>query len=64
MVRQSVDELAAEVTKLQAPQQGALDRTSPPSIPARKPVPQTPYGIAIGVARPLGGLAWLAVHHT
>jgi hypothetical protein len=43
-VRQSVDKLAADVTKLQAPQQGALERTSapPPSpagVPARKPVP-------------------------
>ena len=47
VVRQSVDKLAADVTKLQAPQQGVLDRTSvsPPSpavVPVRKPVPQTP----------------------
>ena len=44
VVRQSVDKLAADVTKLQATQQGALERTSapPPSpagVPARKPVP-------------------------
>jgi len=47
MVRQSVDKLAADVAKLQAPQQGALNRTpaSPPSsaaVPGRKPVPPTP----------------------
>jgi hypothetical protein len=43
VVRQSVDKLAADITKLQAPQQGA-DRTSasPPSaVPARKPGTQT-----------------------
>ena len=45
VVRQSVDKLAADITKLQAPQQGT-DRTSasPPSagvVPARKPGPQT-----------------------
>jgi hypothetical protein len=43
VVRQSVDKLAADITKLQAVQQGAPDRTSaPPSpagVPARKPVP-------------------------
>ncbi len=47
MVRQSIDKLAADVTKLQAPQQGALDRTSasPPSpavVPVRRPVLQPP----------------------
>ena len=46
VVRQSVDKLAADITKLQAPQQGAPDRTSvsppsPPIVPARKPGPQT-----------------------
>jgi hypothetical protein len=45
MVRQSVDKLAADITKLQAPQQGT-ERTSasaPPAAvaPARKPGPQT-----------------------
>ena len=45
-VRQSVDKLAADVTKLQARQQSALERTSssPPSsavVPVRKPSPQT-----------------------
>src|SRR5215831_14361035 len=45
VVRQSVDKLAADFTKLQVPQQGA-DRTSasPPSaaaVPARKPGSQT-----------------------
>jgi hypothetical protein len=44
VVRQSVDKLAADVTKLQATQQGVLERTSapPPSpagVPARKPAP-------------------------
>ncbi len=44
VVRQSVDKLAADVTKLQTTQQGALERTSapPPSpagVPARKPAP-------------------------
>ena len=43
VVRQSVDKLAADITKLQATQQGALDRTpappSPAGVPARKPVP-------------------------
>src|SRR3984893_11268861 len=44
VVRQSVDKLAADVTKLQATQQSALERTSapPPSpagAPARKPAP-------------------------
>jgi hypothetical protein len=41
VVRQSVDKLAADIVKLQAPQQGT---TSPPSAvaaPARKPGPQT-----------------------
>jgi hypothetical protein len=45
VVRQSVDKLAADITKLQAPQHGA-DRTSasPPSaagVPVRKPSPKT-----------------------
>jgi hypothetical protein len=45
VVRQSVDKLAADITKLQAPQQGT-DKTpkSPPSsavVPVRKPSPQT-----------------------
>src|SRR5712671_5690223 len=44
VVRQNVDKLAADITKLEAAQQGALDRTSapPPSpagVPARKPAP-------------------------
>jgi hypothetical protein len=44
VVRQNVDKVAADITKLQATQQGALDRTSapPPSpagVPSRKPVP-------------------------
>jgi len=47
VVRQSVDKLAADITKLQAIQQGVLDRTSSPSsplpspavVPARKPAP-------------------------
>ena len=47
VMRQNIDKLAADITKLQAIQQGAVDRTSasPPSpaaVPARKPVPQTP----------------------
>src|SRR5215813_3744315 len=47
VVRQSVDKLAADITKLQAPQQGAVARTSatPPSpavVPVHKPGPQTP----------------------
>jgi len=47
VLRQSVDKLAADITKLQAPQQGAVARTSatPPSpavAPVRKPGPQTP----------------------
>jgi hypothetical protein len=47
VVRQNVDKLAADITKLQVAQQGALDRTSapPPSpagVPARKPAPLTP----------------------
>ena len=46
VVRQSVDKLAADITKLQAIQRGALERTSapPPSpagVPARKPAPLT-----------------------
>ena len=46
VVRQGVDKLAADITKLQAHQQGAPDRTSasppsPPIVPARKPGPQT-----------------------
>jgi hypothetical protein len=45
-VRQGVDKLAADIAKLQAPQQGTLDRTSaspPPAavVPARKPSQQT-----------------------
>jgi hypothetical protein len=44
VVRQSVDKLAADIAKLQAPQQGTPDRTSasPPSaaVPVRKPSPQ------------------------
>jgi hypothetical protein len=43
-VRESVDKLADDITRLQGPQQGA-DRTlaSPPSaaVPARKPAPKT-----------------------
>jgi len=47
VVRQSVDKLAADFTKLQASQRGALERTSasppPPAvIPVHKPVPHTP----------------------
>jgi hypothetical protein len=47
LMRQNVDKLAADITKLQAIQQGALDRTAalPPSpavVPARKPVSQPP----------------------
>jgi hypothetical protein len=47
VMRQNVDKLAADISKLQAIQQGALDRTaaSPPSpvvVPVRKPVPQPP----------------------
>jgi hypothetical protein len=43
-VRQSVDKLAAEITKLQAIKQGIPDRTSAPppaavGAPGRKPVP-------------------------
>ncbi len=46
-VRQSVDKLAADITKLQEAQQGALHRTSAPPpppavVPARKPAPLTP----------------------
>ncbi len=46
-MRQNVDKLAAEITKLQAIQQGAVDRTSasPPSpavAPGRKPAQQPP----------------------
>src|SRR6266436_4848449 len=51
-MRQDVDKLAADITKLQAIQQGAVDRisASPPSAsppssavaPVRKPVPQPP----------------------
>lgn len=45
-VRQSVDKLAAEITKLQAAEQRALERTSAPAPspgggPARKPAPPT-----------------------
>jgi hypothetical protein len=44
VVRQNVDKLAADITKLQVAQQGALDRTSAPpplpaGVPARKPGP-------------------------
>jgi len=47
VMRQDVDRLAADITKLQAIQQGAVDRTSasPPSpavAPGRKPVSQPP----------------------
>ncbi len=52
VMRQDVDKLAADITKLQAIQQGAVDRisASPPSAsppssavaPVRKPVPQPP----------------------
>ena len=46
VVRQSVDKLAADLTKLQAPRQGAPDKTASPPPPAaapvRKPAPQTP----------------------
>jgi hypothetical protein len=47
VMRQDVDKLATDITKLQAIQQGAVDRTSasPPSpavAPVRKPVPQPP----------------------
>jgi hypothetical protein len=47
VIRQNVDKLAADVTKLQAIQQGGPDRTSasPPSpavAPARRPVSQPP----------------------
>jgi len=46
VVRQSVDKLAADITKLQAIQQGALERTSAPlpspaGVPARKPTQLT-----------------------
>jgi hypothetical protein len=46
VVRQSIDKLAADLTKLQAPQQQSADRTSASSpsaavVPARKPSPQT-----------------------
>jgi hypothetical protein len=43
VVRQSVDKLATDVNRLQAPQQGVS--SSPPSpagVPVRKPAPQTP----------------------
>src|SRR5712675_1600742 len=44
VVRQSVDKLAADITKLQAAAQGTPDRTSAPllsptGVPARKPTP-------------------------
>jgi hypothetical protein len=44
VVRQSIDKLAADITKLEATQQDAIDRTPTPSpsparVPARKPVP-------------------------
>ena len=47
VMRQDVDKLAADITKLQAIQQGSLDRSSasPPSpavAPGRKPVSQPP----------------------
>jgi hypothetical protein len=46
-MRQDVDKLAADITKLQAIQQGTVERTSasPPSpaaVPVRKPVQQPP----------------------
>ena len=40
VVRQSVDKLAADITKLQSSQHGT-DRTSASVAPARKPGPQT-----------------------
>jgi hypothetical protein len=40
VVRQSVDKLAADITKLQAPQHGT-DRTPASVAPARRPGPQT-----------------------
>jgi hypothetical protein len=44
VVRQSIDKLAADITRLEAIQQGAIDRTptpppSPARVPAHKPVP-------------------------
>jgi hypothetical protein len=55
-MRQDVDKLAADITKLQAIQQGAVDRTSssPPSpaaVPVRKPVPQSPPPVRAPPAR-------------
>jgi hypothetical protein len=46
-MRQDVDKLVADITKLQAIQQGAVDRTSasspsPAAVSVRKPVPQSP----------------------
>src|SRR5260370_17190278 len=50
-MRQNVDKLAAEITKLQAIQQGAVDRTSaspplPAVAPGPKPVSQPPPVLA------------------
>jgi hypothetical protein len=41
VVRQSVDKLAADIIKLQPPQQGSASPPSPVIAPARKPGPQT-----------------------
>jgi hypothetical protein len=56
VMRQDVDKLAADITKLQAIQQGTVDRTSasPPSpavAPVRKPVPQSPPPVRAPPAR-------------
>jgi len=55
-MRQDVDKLAADITKLQAIQQGTVERTSasPPSPAAasvRKPVPQSPPPVRAPPAR-------------
>jgi hypothetical protein len=55
-MRQDVDKLAADITKLQAIQQGTVDRTSasPPSpavAPGRKPVSQPPPPVRTPLAR-------------
>jgi hypothetical protein len=56
VMRQDVDKLAADITKLQAIQQGTLDRNSasPPSpavAPVRKPVSQPPPPLRAPPAR-------------
>ena len=56
VMRQDVDKLAADITKLQAIQQGTVERTSasPPSPAAasvRKPVPQSPPPVRAPPAR-------------